>query len=95
MQFKHSVVPFLGCFVPFLHSSQVLFRATSAAAVPTAHFRQRDLPASALNFPGIQGKHDADAVFGWYLPDGQSKPIILLLFKLKKTETEKVKNVLC
>lgn len=45
-----------------------------------------DLPASALNLPGTQGRHDADASSGWYFPDGQSKPIILLLFKLKETE---------
>ena len=52
-------------------------------------------PAADLNLPGMQGKHAADALFGWYLPDGQSKPSILLLFKLKETEMEKVKNVLC
>ena len=50
-----------------------------------------DLPASALNLPGTQGRHDADASSGWYFPDGQSKPIILLLFKLKETEIEKKK----
>ena len=53
------------------------------------------LPTAVLNLPGMQGKHAADATSGWYSPAGQSKPIILLLFKLKKTETEKVKNVLC
>ena len=52
------------------------------------------LPTAVLNLPGMQGKHAADALFGWYLPDGQSKPSILLLFKLKETEMEKVKNLL-
>ena len=36
------------------------------------------LPASVLNFPGTQGRHAADAVSGWYLPAGQSRPLYVL-----------------
>ena len=35
------------------------------------------LPTMFLTLPGMQGRHAADALTDWYLPDGQSKPCIL------------------
>ena len=48
--------------------------------------------AFGLNLPGTQGKHAADASSGWYLPDGQFKPLHVL-FCERKERREEIGNV--
>ena len=51
------------------------------------------LPASDLNFPGTQGRHAADAVSGWYLPAGQSRPLYVFYRVSKRKIMKKVRKV--